>query len=143
MLFAVSFIWAIGGSFSTKAYKHLDNILRDNFQKLHIPLTETVFEYFADFKLLKFVHWQKAIPHFEFDLAMPYFSILVPTVDTVRYSELLSQLITVRKPTFFTGETGVGKSIIMQQFIEKNQEQHNLSPIFLNFSAQTNSLSTQ
>jgi len=67
----------------------------------------------------------------------------VPTVDTVRYTALLEMLVSINKPVFFTGNTGVGKSIILSKYISLNQEKQGLAPIMLNFSAQTSSNSTQ
>ncbi len=52
-------------------------------------------------------------------------------------------LVSINKPVFFTGNTGVGKSIILQKYIALNQEKQGLAPIMLNFSAQTSSNSTQ
>lgn len=90
---------------------------------------------------MKFVPWN--VPEFIYEPKSPYFSILVPTVDTLRYSSLLEILIKIKKQIFFTGETGVGKSVIIQKFISQNQDKLELMPIYLNFSAQTNSYSTQ
>ena len=42
-------------------------------------------------------------------LQTPYFDILVPTVDTVRYGFLMHRLLSVRHSVLFTGTTGVGK----------------------------------
>ena len=53
------------------------------------------------------------MPAFEYDSKLPFFSLLVPTVDTVRYSTLLEMLVSINKAVFFTGNTGVGKSIIL------------------------------
>lgn len=50
----------------------------------------------------------------------------------------------VNKPIFITGATGTGKSMIVQKFIQDtraNDKQY--LPIELNFSAQTESKSTQ
>jgi dynein heavy chain len=48
-----------------------------------------------------------------YDPKLPFFSIVVPTVETVRYTTILDMLVSVGKPVFFTGSTGVGKSIIV------------------------------
>jgi dynein heavy chain, axonemal len=42
---------------------------------------------------------------------IPVNQIIVPTVETVRCSTLLNQLITHNKPLILVGPTGVGKSI--------------------------------
>ena len=90
---------------------------------------------------MKFEPW--AVPEFEYNPESPYFSILVPTIDTCRYSYILDICLKNKKHIFFTGETGVGKSVIIQQYLSMNKEKKELSPISLNFSAQTNSYSTQ
>ena len=53
------------------------------------------------------------VPTFVYEPKLPFFSIMVPTVDTVRYTTLLDMLTNVGKPVFLTGSTGVGKSIIV------------------------------
>lgn len=87
--------------------------------------------------------WTDAVPSFQYELGNPYFSILVPTIDTCRYSYLLDVLLQVKKHIFFTGETGVGKSVVIQKYIADFKEKRKMYPNFINFSAQTNSLDTQ
>ncbi len=82
------------------------------------------------------------MPEFVYDPKLPFFSIMVPTVETVRYSTVLEMLVQVNKPVFFTGATGVGKSIIVQNYITQNQDKQNLAPVMLTFSAQTDSNAT-
>ena len=47
------------------------------------------------------------------------------------------------KPVFFTGETGVGKSVIISALIGKLKEEGEIEPVLMNFSAQSSSLRTQ
>jgi dynein heavy chain, axonemal len=48
-----------------------------------------------------------------------------------------------KNPIFITGETGVGKSVLIGKYIAQNQEKRKLFPFNLNFSAQTDSRTTQ
>ena len=115
--------------------------MRYHFERLKIPPADTVFEYCLNIEEMKFVPWD--VTEFIYEPKMPYFSILVPTVDTLRYSTMLDILIKIKKQVFFTGETGVGKSVIIQKYISENRQKNELMPIYLNFSAQTDSYSTQ
>ena len=67
----------------------------------------------------------------------------MPTIETLRSAYILSLLTSVSKPFFVTGGTGTGKSMIIQNFINENRERAHLLPIILNFSARTDSNSTQ
>ena len=55
---------------------------------------------------------------------------------------MLEMLLYGGKPIFFTGETGVGKSVVIQNTLNRLSEK-DLTPINLNFSAQTDSKRTQ
>lgn len=69
--------------------------------------------------------------------------MLVPTVDTVRFSYLLECYLDVQRSVLFTGVTGVGKSIISTAALEQMCEHKGLIPQTIVFSAQTSSLDTQ
>ena len=68
------------------------------------------------------MHWSRIVPSFTYDPRMPFFSLMVPTVETVRYTTLLEMLGTVGKPVFLTGSTGVGKSVIIQNYLAAFQD---------------------
>lgn len=53
--------------------------------------------------------WERIMPHFRYDQDVPFFEMLVPTVDTVRFGYLMEKLISVNRSVLFTGTTGVGK----------------------------------
>ena len=68
-----------------------------------------------------YVTWEqdiKKIGNFAYDPRVPYFDIVVPTKDVVRYQYLIRQCIHVHKPIFFTGMTGTGKSVIAKHTLE-------------------------
>ena len=65
--------------------------------------------------------WEKVIPGFKYSKETPFFEMVVPTVDTVRYGYLLEKLLAVKQSVLYTGNTGVGKvcqrSLASLQFI--------------------------
>ena len=73
---------------------------------------------------------------------LQFFDIMVETEMTFKHGYMLELLISGSKPAFFTGETGVGKSVVIQNTLNKLAEK-DLVPINLNFSAQTDSKRTQ
>lgn len=50
--------------------------------------------------------WTRIIPTFVFDKELPFFEMLVPTMDTVRFGYVMELLVNVQYPTLFTGYTG-------------------------------------
>lgn len=50
--------------------------------------------------------WLKLMPPFIYDGDKPFFEILVPTIDTVRFGYIIEKMIDAKKPVFVTGETG-------------------------------------
>ena len=87
--------------------------------------------------------WEKIIPEFVYNPEVPYFDILVPTMDTVRYGFLFEKLVSVKHPVLYTGTTGVGKSVITKGCLKQLQEKGDYVGTVMNFSAQTSSLRTQ
>lgn len=57
------------------------------------------------------------MPSFDYDPNCSFFEILVPTADTVKYKFLLSALVLAGKNVLITGETGVGKSVVVKDFL--------------------------
>ena len=66
---------------------------------------------------------------------MPYFNLLVPTSETVRFSFILEKLISVEKSIYVTGATGTGKSVLVSNTLREIKEALSVDPIFLIFSA--------
>lgn len=105
----------MGASLDERSKERFDDLVRDCFKNVPIPPNFTVFDYFFDLKKDKsFKPWTMKVPAFTYDKDIPYFELLVPTSDTYKFSFCLELLLSKEKNAFFTGMTGVGKSVVIQ-----------------------------
>lgn len=142
-----AFVWSMGASVSEKHYDRVSDFIRDNFPKVFIPAGETVYSYFLDtssFSDISFRHWNEKSVAFEYDPAEPYFNLLVPTIDTIRYSYIIENLLIFKKHVYLTGGSGTGKSVLLSKLlVDAVDEPKSLDHFPLIFSAQTSSYITQ
>jgi len=143
-IFAWSYAWGIGGSLDLLGKERFDYIVRDQFKSAQIPPSFTTFDYYYDLKKEKiFKPWTNKVPQFVYDKDLPYFDLMVPTTDTTKYQFCLESLLSIEKPLFFTGNSGVGKSAIISNTLAQLKEKGTIMPININMSAQTSSPRTQ
>lgn len=62
--------------------------------KLKAPPTLTFFDVFVDSETREFRPWKDIVRPFDYDPEASYFEMMVPTVDTTRFSSLFSALMT-------------------------------------------------
>ncbi|KAJ3052746.1 Dynein heavy chain 6, axonemal [Rhizophlyctis rosea] len=147
-LFVFCYVWSLGGNLADGNQDQFDSFVRDMLDtipitEVQIPSTNNIFSYYVDIKSKSFVVWDDLVPIFKYSADVPYFQMMVPTPDTVKYEYLLDALISNGYQTLFTGSTGVGKSIVVQNLLNKQCKPKGWVPVVLNFSAQTNSMQTQ
>ena len=109
-LFFFSYVWAVGAPCNSAHWDSFNENAREIFEEtcpmLGLPCGGTAFEFFVDIKEGRFKEWNEILPSFQYDSASPYFSLVVPTTDTCRFSYVMKALISVDKPCFVTGVTG-------------------------------------
>ncbi|CAB1336129.1 unnamed protein product [Coregonus sp. 'balchen'] len=126
--FAFSLVWSVGGSCDTDSRKRFDEYLRDiilgkadnhpipaSVSKWECPHDEKglVYDYYYEFKGKgRWVHWTDSIKNVNLgDKNTKVQDIIVPTIDTVRYTYLMDLCIDYGVPLLFVGPTGTGKSV--------------------------------
>eukprot|EP00958_Prasinococcus_capsulatus_P007761 scaffold712_cov404-Prasinococcus_capsulatus_cf.AAC.19 len=144
--FAFSMAWAIGGNIMDQYKEDFSDFFKDLMgSTVMFPESGTVFDYFLQSNLdeAQFVSWEQVVPRFTFRESVPYSRLLVPTVDTCRFTYLLEALVDVDKPILLTGCTGVGKSVIIGNSLVELAEPKGLVHFGMSFSAQTQARDTQ
>ncbi|GFR65708.1 dynein heavy chain 12, axonemal-like, partial [Elysia marginata] len=159
MLFALP--WTIAGD--------VDNDGRKKFQEFYIELLEgknrafpipdevkkievmfpencSCYDCFYDKKGRgAWLHWNSLIkPDASATASKPNIrEMLVPTVDTVRYSYLMDMHITSGRPLLFVGPTGTGKSAYVSRKMMHELPQEKFLGTIITFSAQSSANQTQ
>jgi dynein heavy chain, axonemal len=146
-IFLFCYMWSIGGNvadgFQDKFDTHIREMLEISpLQEVQIP-SSSLYGHFVDLKSRSFALWDDVVPSFVYSSVIPYFQMIVPTPDTAKYSYLMERLLKGSFRTMFTGGTGVGKSVIVQDLLNRICKPSKYVPVTLNFSAQTNSAQTQ
>ena len=70
-----------------------------------------------------------------FSDSMPFYKIMVPTVDTVRYDFLVYNLLQAKRPVLLTGPVGTGKTSLAQKVLQRLDPKM-YSLLVINMSAQ-------
>uniref|UniRef100_A0A8C9Y7F2 Dynein axonemal heavy chain 6 n=1 Tax=Sander lucioperca TaxID=283035 RepID=A0A8C9Y7F2_SANLU len=144
--FIFCYLWAVGGNLISSHWDAFDNFIKQQFEgnsNATLPRDGTLWSSFIPFNHKRLEFWEKIIPSFTYNSEQPFFEMLVPTTDTVRYGYLMEKLLSVRRSVLFTGSTGVGKSVVARGLLNSIQEKAGYVPVYINFSAQTTSARTQ
>lgn len=142
--FGLSLAWGTFACVLGKASHKVEGVLRSQFNEIKIENTVILME--NKFNPEKTDLLEKySIQNYNFDYqeGMSFYSIFIPTIDTVRYSEIIESLIKKGKHVFVTGETGVGKTAVIINIIKKLLATDDYVSKQMNFSATTTSEKTQ
>ncbi|XP_018654464.1 LOW QUALITY PROTEIN: hypothetical protein Smp_130810 [Schistosoma mansoni] len=146
MSFVFSLLWGLAGNLIDTNWDICDAFIRNLFDDLgdaRLPQHSDLWSCFVDMDTRRMDNWDKMINTFIYNKQIPFFDMVVPTVDTVRYGYMLDKLLAANQSVLFTGLTGVGKSVVVRGTLNNIAESKNYVPAYLNFSAQTTSNRTQ
>ncbi|XP_049610508.1 dynein axonemal heavy chain 12-like [Syngnathus scovelli] len=158
--FSFSLVWSVGGSCDSKSREMFSEFIRDIVAgkladhpvpdiigKWECPVDEKglVYDYFYEFKGRgKWVHWNDTIKNVTLgDKTTKVQDIIVPTIDSVRYTFLMDICITYGMPLLLAGPTGTGKSVYVMEKLMNGLDKDLFLPLAINFSARTTANQTQ
>lgn len=114
--FIFSYLWSLGSNLIDSSQIKFEELVFNQFK----DITEANIS--SEMKLLnvylhavnkKFENWSSIVPSFEYNKDTPYFELLVPTVDSIRYSYVMQKLIQMNQPVMLTGVSGKKVLIII------------------------------
>uniref|UniRef100_Q9P225-2 Isoform 2 of Dynein axonemal heavy chain 2 n=2 Tax=Homo sapiens TaxID=9606 RepID=Q9P225-2 len=141
MTFVFSMIWSVCASVDEEGRKRIDSYLREI--EGSFPNKDTVYEYFVDPKIRSWTSFEDKLPKsWRYPPNAPFYKIMVPTVDTVRYNYLVSSLVANQNPILLVGPVGTGKTSIAQSVLQSLPSSQ-WSVLVVNMSAQTTSNNVQ
>ncbi|XP_066905836.1 dynein axonemal heavy chain 6 isoform X2 [Halyomorpha halys] len=144
--FLFTYVWAIGGNLVETSREAFSLFIKSQFEKVKdvkFPQAGSVWDMYYSVEQSMLRNWTSIMPHFKYNPEVRFFDMLVPTMDTVCFGFIMEMLLEENHPVFFTGTTGVGKSVIAKAVLDTMSAKGNWVVNILNFSAQTSSLRTQ
>ncbi|MEW5313906.1 MAG: hypothetical protein WDW38_005438 [Sanguina aurantia] len=103
----------------------------------------TVYEYVFNPALGRWQAWADRVDASPIPAEATFRSIIVPSVDTVRYGFLLDLAVKSGSPALVVGPTGTGKSVLVQKYLYSLPSESYMPPNVLGFSARTTANTTQ
>ena len=144
-IFMFAGCWSIGANIDSASKEKFDVFVRDVWGDAlgRFPNSGLVYDYYVDVHDNSFKPWTEICPKFEYDRTKSFFDVLVPTLDTVRYSYVMQLLSDVNRGALLIGESGTGKTAVVLDFLNKAAASGSVVPFVIAMSAQTSSSQTQ
>nr|XP_019958870.1 PREDICTED: dynein heavy chain 2, axonemal [Paralichthys olivaceus] len=134
--FIFSLTWSVCASVDEDGRKKMDIFLRE--MEGNFPIKDTVYEFFVDTKNKTWAPFEGKLPKgWRYNVSDPFYKILVPTVDTLRYNFLVKALVLAQYPVLLTGPVGTGKTSVAQSVLESLDNKW--AALTVNMSSQTTS----
>lgn len=133
-------VWSVCAGADEKGRLQFDEFIKD--LETQFPPHSTIYDYYVDVANKEYKIWDdKVNKNWRPPPNVPFFKLIVPTVDTVRNTFVMKSLILNNKPVLIVGSTGTGKTILVQNLLDTLPTSH--TKLVINFSAASTSLGTQ
>ncbi|OQR83321.1 dynein heavy chain [Achlya hypogyna] len=139
--FLFCLVWSVLGAANDDGRARFDACLREI--DTIFPPVKSIYEFFVDPKTRELKLWDEKLPaNYRVLPSTPFHKIMVPTVDTLRYGFLLQTMVLGGLHALLVGDTGVGKTTIIQKELEGLSDA-TFARLGMNFSSATSSSTTQ
>ncbi|XP_013098623.2 dynein axonemal heavy chain 2 [Stomoxys calcitrans] len=139
--FLFCLVWSVCATVNEEGRLQLDAFIRTLDSSF--PIKDTIYDYFVDPMLRCFLPWEsKLYDGWKYNEEEPFYKIIVPTVDTVRYEYLVSKLLQDNHPVLMVGNVGTGKTSTAVSVMEAC-DKTKFTVLSINISAQTTAAGLQ
>jgi dynein heavy chain len=152
-----SAIWGIGGCIDETTRPNFDIFFQDLLigenviEKYKVDLRDvkhdamkipnkmgdykSLFDVFFDQGEMKWINWFNTVDRYVIDKEMSYLQLSIPTIDSIRVSNICRTLLLNDKHCLLVGPTGTGKSVSMNQLLKDNFDNEGWTFFPIGFSA--------
>lgn len=104
----------------------------------HVPDKKfSLFDFYFDMKR-EWVNWANEVGTYAHPADGKFSKILVPTIDTKKFSYALNLMVQNKFPVMFVGESGTAKSVIISNYLNQ-LDSEKFMKLNINFSSRTTS----
>ena len=96
--------------------KNFDKWWKSAWTTVKMPGKGTVYDYYVNFKTLKFTPWTDLVTEIDYDSAVPMSTVFVPTAETSSLRYFLDMMVGLKKPIMFVGSAGVGVHLSLMHY---------------------------
>jgi len=107
--FIFSYLWSLGSNLIDSSQKKFESLVFNQFEnhsEFSISPGIKLFDVYLNTVTKSFENWDSIVPKFVYSADTPYFELLVPTVDSIRYAYVMQRLVQMNQPVMITGTTG-------------------------------------
>ena len=142
-LYVFGLIWSLGGSLLEHDRVAFDVFLKKicGRESIVVPSEGILYDYFYNVETHQWQKWQTLVPQYAEPKPFRFYEVMVPTTDSVLYSNLLSK-VALHRSTLFVGESGTAKTTIIQKYLS-GLSNSSFSRLNINFSSRTTAADVQ
>ena len=108
-----------------------------------IPPDQTIYEQYYDYEKKSWQAWLKHLAEFRLGDDMKFHEVYIPTIENLRNTSFLYQMLTHDFPVLFIGKTGTGKTTCIKKLLLNQLDQSAFIPTITVFSANTSCVNAQ
>ncbi|XP_037928394.1 dynein heavy chain 2, axonemal [Teleopsis dalmanni] len=139
--FMFCLVWGICPVVDEEGRNRMDAYIRE--LESCFPIKDTVYDYYVDPHQKALLPWDAKLSEtWRYNANQPFYKIIVPTIDTVRYDYVVSKLLQEENPVMLVGNVGTGKTSTAVSVMD-SCDKTRYTVLSINISAQTTAAGLQ